>query len=625
MGLGRWIEDKVDDAGEYLQGAYEDGKEDLGGLVNSGDHGLGGLLEEVGLEGASDFVDARGDDFADSMGAGVAEMELGETQDAKQVVHGEVARIEEVVTHLEKFASSMNSAATGLSGIDTGGWTGAAAERYESIASAQPGKWRTAGSAMSDAASAWSAYASTGTWAQGKAREAIVEYEKAKLASEAAVDAYNTKVKLYNAGVDAKKSVEELPDRPGPFLDPGQADMEAAQQSVTSARSQRDEAAERAQSSIRAATSGAPQEPEFTDRMGANIGDVYQMQQVMSAHATAGAFKATGEVVKFARGLNPTDPYNMRNPAAYVEGLSNTATGLIHTANHPTEVVSAIIGAGWTTDPAEAFGKLIPTIVGTAATGGAGGAAAVTSRIGTRTAVNAAESAAQRSALRVADDVPSTHTGSMDDLVKATTKDPVDLATGTVLLAQIDVELPGLLPLVLQRKHLSSWRYGVWFGGTCLDPSTSGSTSVRKLSCSSAAMGCCSPTTPLLSKRRHFPVQVLAGRWSAPRPGATPSPTRGRDSSGTTSAPVPAWCSWSSPPTSGWLHSGPRTATRVARVTRRTGGTAPASRRRPRTTFPGPSSCGSPTTPTATSRRCPTRPVTPPSGRCGSPTTGTVA
>lgn len=42
--------------------------------------------------------------------------------------------------------------------------------------------------------------------------------------------------------------------------------------------------------------------------------------------------------------------------------------------------------------------------------------------------------------------------------------DPVDLATGEFLLPQIDLELPGVLPLVLSRRHRSNYRWGHWFG-----------------------------------------------------------------------------------------------------------------------------------------------------------------
>jgi RHS repeat-associated protein len=42
--------------------------------------------------------------------------------------------------------------------------------------------------------------------------------------------------------------------------------------------------------------------------------------------------------------------------------------------------------------------------------------------------------------------------------------DPVDVATGDVLLFQDDVSLPGGLPLVIGRVYRSSWRAGRWFG-----------------------------------------------------------------------------------------------------------------------------------------------------------------
>ncbi|MXM62431.1 hypothetical protein GR925_02945 [Streptomyces sp. HUCO-GS316] len=42
--------------------------------------------------------------------------------------------------------------------------------------------------------------------------------------------------------------------------------------------------------------------------------------------------------------------------------------------------------------------------------------------------------------------------------------DPVDMISGEMLMEETDVELPGLLPLVLRRTHLSTYRWGHWFG-----------------------------------------------------------------------------------------------------------------------------------------------------------------
>jgi WXG100 family type VII secretion target len=43
-------------------------------------------------------------------------------------------------------------------------------------------------------------------------------------------------------------------------------------------------------------------------------------------------------------------------------------------------------------------------------------------------------------------------------------EDPVDIATGDVILSQVDLALPGVLALVLERVHRSAWQVGRWFG-----------------------------------------------------------------------------------------------------------------------------------------------------------------
>ncbi|WP_040405918.1 DUF6531 domain-containing protein [Amycolatopsis nigrescens] len=43
-------------------------------------------------------------------------------------------------------------------------------------------------------------------------------------------------------------------------------------------------------------------------------------------------------------------------------------------------------------------------------------------------------------------------------------REPIDMATGEMYLVQTDVELPGMLPLLLQRVHVSSYRAGRSFG-----------------------------------------------------------------------------------------------------------------------------------------------------------------
>ncbi|MEU4677069.1 DUF6531 domain-containing protein [Micromonospora sp. NPDC023737] len=58
--------------------------------------------------------------------------------------------------------------------------------------------------------------------------------------------------------------------------------------------------------------------------------------------------------------------------------------------------------------------------------------------------------------------VPGDTSLSID--VRKCVTDPIDVATGEMVLSQIDLELPDPFPLVLERTHLSSYRAGGWFG-----------------------------------------------------------------------------------------------------------------------------------------------------------------
>jgi RHS repeat-associated protein len=79
------------------------------------------------------------------------------------------------------------------------------------------------------------------------------------------------------------------------------------------------------------------------------------------------------------------------------------------------------------------------------------------------TAVEDAEASARDGNLRA----PGQHGDpSIPGEHKHCLSDPVDTATGDMLLTARDVQLPGALPLELERTHLSSYRHGVWFGPT---------------------------------------------------------------------------------------------------------------------------------------------------------------
>jgi RHS repeat-associated protein len=491
MGIGGWIKDRyddakdgvsdlvdqgtdvVDDVGDWAENAIDDGLEQVGEGVNWAADRVADGLDHVGAHDWADSVDRFGDDVSDALGGDVPEKELGETDDPKQIVHGEPEDVTAAATHLTAFADGFSTAGGALQKISVSEWTGEAASAFHATYDKHPALWTDAATACTDASSALDGYVNTLTWAQGQAKEAIALYDEGMKASKQAADDYNKAVDDYN---DAASTYNDKlrdggdagtkPTPPGPFKDPGTAKIERARTMVDEARKQRDTAADEAAQAIRTATQAAPAEPAFHDRMLANGVDLWALGQYNGVHATMGVLKGTGDLLRFVRTLNLTDPYNLTHPAQYLSGLSNTTAGLIYGLHHPTELLSGMLGDGWGTDPAESLGKLVPAVVLAVATDGAGAAAGAGER-GALGASGLADDLA-RAGGRSAEGLTE-RPGLLDDLARGSESragvgEPVDAATGEVYLQQTDLVLPGVLPLVLQRRYGSHWSYGRWFG-----------------------------------------------------------------------------------------------------------------------------------------------------------------
>nr|WP_264081681.1 ADP-ribosyltransferase [Gandjariella thermophila] len=363
----------------------------------------------MGAHDAAKGMRLVGDQAADALGADVAEKQLGETEFAFELVHGDVNAINETVGHLRKFAEAFGETARGLAEIDTAHWKGKAADAFRAVYHQHPRQWADAESACQQAADAWESYAHTVDWAQHQAQQALRLYQDGRRASEQAhaeydaqVASYNADVAVYNTAISLGGTPERPPQKPGPFTDPGQARMREAQEILDRARQQRDQAAARAQDTIVAATNLAPAEPSFGRRMLADAKDLYEGGAIEQEHFLGGVVKATGDIVKLARTLNPQDYYNVTHPAEYLDGVSTTAAGLVHSAHHPVELVKGLVGTGWSSDPSEALGKLTANVVLGAVTDGGGAAAKAGASIAERAAAGATERAAAGATERAA-------------------------------------------------------------------------------------------------------------------------------------------------------------------------------------------------------------------------------
>ncbi|MFJ1733631.1 putative T7SS-secreted protein [Streptomyces sp. NPDC088254] len=456
MGIGDFISDITPDS---VEEAVEDGVEWAGNRVEDAGNWTADRLEDVGWDSGADWVREKSRSVANRMGAEADEMDLGQTEDKTKLIYGSADKLNATATKLRAFQKAFDDAGEGLRGLDSSRLKGETAEALRTAVATQPPKWFTGSDACEKAAAALEAFASTVTWAQGQAQTAIDKWKQGVKASEEAADAHRKKVDDYNGAVDRynaqpadKRDPASLPPRPAAtFDDPGKQLRQEAQDILAEARKQRNSAAETARSAVSAARDLAPQKPSYAEQ----LGDGVQELQIMGDHVGGGIIKGTAGILNFVRSVNPMDPYNITHPAEYATSLNSLAAGLVVAANDPVGTGKQMV-SDFMKDPAEGFGRLIPDLALTAATGGGGAAVK-----GIRIAEEASDLAKAR---RLLDDAPEgTHNRPDGERTTGGT-DPVDLATGRMFLPQTDVELPGILPLVFTRRTESGCAVGRFFG-----------------------------------------------------------------------------------------------------------------------------------------------------------------
>ncbi|MFC8586380.1 putative T7SS-secreted protein [Streptomyces sp. NPDC057217] len=429
-----------------VEGWVEDRAEDVGDAIEWTGDKVADAAEEVGLDEAGDWIRDKSRSAANRLGADVSELELGQTEDPEKLVYGSVSKIRAQVSHLNDFKSSFTLVGNGLKGLEGDGLKGASAEAFQKAVAKEPPRWFKAAEAFGKAADAMSRFAETVEWAQGQAREALAEYNRAKKVSQDARIAYNKSITDYKAAVEAEK--DTLPPRPSDdFTDPAGPLIKAAQDRLDTARTQRNEVAETARTAVRAARDAAPPKPSYAEQ----LKDGMDYLDLARTHLAGGVVKGTAGLLNFVRSVNPMDPYNLTHPAEYQTSLNSTVAGLAVAVNDP-------MGAGkqmlddFMKDPSEGIGKLIPELVGTKGLGAL--------KKGATVAKHTDDLKPGRHQLtQEGPDGPSRAHAD-----KTCVDDPVDVATGRMVLPQTDLVLPGSLPLVLTRTFESSYRAGRWFG-----------------------------------------------------------------------------------------------------------------------------------------------------------------
>ena len=187
--------------------------------------------------------------------------ELGQTTDPKALIPGDPPAVYENARVLGARANSAGAVGDALKRIDTGGWRGPASDRFHDDHQTEVPRWLQADDSLDSAAQALSAYADTLAWAQGQAAEAIAQWQQGDAATQQAKQAHDRAV------TDAQTRTQANAERgdptvvqPPPFTDPGEAQRQAARDTLNRARQQLTAAGDRCAEALKVEATLAPQD-----------------------------------------------------------------------------------------------------------------------------------------------------------------------------------------------------------------------------------------------------------------------------------------------------------------------------------------------------------------------------
>ncbi|MFG3259159.1 putative T7SS-secreted protein [Streptomyces sp. NPDC048172] len=361
------------------------------------------------------------------------------------VIYGKPSDVDDLVVKLKAYAGAFKDGNSQLDVLMLKNWTGAGAEEFENATRSLPRELSSAEKHFTSAANALDAYADKLRSVHKRVKPIIADADEARATSKR----YWKRVEAYNAAVERKD--DPLPERP-PESDPGDAAMDACLRRLDKLEAELDGVVKTAARKLETAAEKAPKKKP----------------------GPQGMDKVKGWGKDFLRGVGDTGlSWEKQLRAMVADGpgstdlqLAGMVDGVAYAADHPKEFAKAAVNWDeWQRNPARAAGQLTPELLLALGSGGAGGA-----KRGLSAAKNAAErlkgreSALRRDgSARGRADGDSGNSGEGNGSKKGT-GEPIDAASGEMIMSATDVELPGALPLVLERHYVSGHPCGGWFG-----------------------------------------------------------------------------------------------------------------------------------------------------------------
>ena len=165
---------------------------------------------------------------------------LGETEDPKELVPGNVEQIEGNVSRLTSEHTRISGRFDFLKAVRVRDWTGVAQESWEVSYDAEVERWKRYLKHLEETRDAIKTYAGSVTAAQTKAQQAIDKWNQGEAATTKAAKEYNEAVAHYNDHlcdpIPANGPPVTRPAHPGIFVDPGQSIRDEAEEILDGAR-----------------------------------------------------------------------------------------------------------------------------------------------------------------------------------------------------------------------------------------------------------------------------------------------------------------------------------------------------------------------------------------------------
>ena len=298
-----------------------------------------------------------------------------------ELIAGDSGVLYDVSRQLGRLGGGLGDAVSELSSIDAGHWKGIAANAFRGVIHQQPLKYETAATSFQSAARAVVSYAQDLELAQGVVARAITSWESG-----------NALTLTWEAAKTSGAPVQPM--------DPGLAARMNAESLLSGARSVVDRAAGIIVAAVDVAAERAPQRPTLFDDLQRFAGDVAKAEigvayfaSGMNFHADLQFIEGIGDgtwgmimgIVQVGKAAWDVSPARMLlDPKGWYNSVEHTITTVAtvgeYAIHHPAQF-SETVGSNlinlhqWETDPAKAFGELVPSIVLAVASAGVGFAA----------------------------------------------------------------------------------------------------------------------------------------------------------------------------------------------------------------------------------------------------------